>query len=255
MKQQRKWQRNVGQRNEVIPLPRRGLISRSHDYSAGNWSTHNYYHADGNGNVTYLVDGSQGLAASYRYDAYGNLFGSSGSLANDNVYRFSSKAYMDPGNTGDGLYYYGYRFYAPNLQRWLNRDPIGEKGGINLFGFVQNDPENYVDPDGLDGTNNPPKPAPPKPQEPKPNPTTPGCPPGLECQWPSAEGGIKKIPEEGTAGAAKVGKMALCGIAKAECLKGCEAAYGLISDNDNPAYLKACKADCNRHYKDGMGIK
>jgi hypothetical protein len=35
-----------------------GLLARSHGYSSGNWSTHNFYHADGNGNVTYLVDGS-----------------------------------------------------------------------------------------------------------------------------------------------------------------------------------------------------
>jgi len=29
-----------------------GLLDRSHGYSSGNWSTHNFYHADGNGNVT-----------------------------------------------------------------------------------------------------------------------------------------------------------------------------------------------------------
>ncbi|HEX5221928.1 MAG TPA: hypothetical protein VFZ59_20365, partial [Verrucomicrobiae bacterium] len=61
-----------------------GLLARSHDHSSGNWSTHNFYHADGNGNVTYLVGGSQSLAASYRYDPYGNLISSDGSLANDN---------------------------------------------------------------------------------------------------------------------------------------------------------------------------
>jgi YD repeat-containing protein len=32
-----------------------GLLARSHGYSGGSWSTHNYYHADGGGNVTYLV--------------------------------------------------------------------------------------------------------------------------------------------------------------------------------------------------------
>src|SRR4029077_4621492 len=40
-----------------------GLLSRSHGYSSGNWSTHYYYHADGNGNVTYLVAANQGLGA------------------------------------------------------------------------------------------------------------------------------------------------------------------------------------------------
>jgi hypothetical protein len=30
-----------------------GLLGRSHGYSSGSWSTHNHYHADGNGNVTF----------------------------------------------------------------------------------------------------------------------------------------------------------------------------------------------------------
>jgi hypothetical protein len=68
-----------------------GLLARSHGYSAGNWSTHNCYHADGNGNITYLVNSSQALAASYRYDPFGNTISSSGTLASANVYRFSSK--------------------------------------------------------------------------------------------------------------------------------------------------------------------
>lgn len=40
-------------------------------------------------------------------------------------------------------------FYDPGLQRWINRDPIGEEGGINLCGFVGNDPLNGVDALGL----------------------------------------------------------------------------------------------------------
>lgn len=105
-----------------------GLLGRSHGYSGGNWSTHNFYHADGGGNVTYLVNSGQGLAASYKYDAYGNLVRQSGSLASANVYRFSSKEF----HAASGLYYYGYCWYAPNLQRWPTRDPLGEAGFQNL---------------------------------------------------------------------------------------------------------------------------
>jgi hypothetical protein len=36
------------------------------------------------------------------------------------------------------------------VARWLSRDPIGENGGFNLYGFVGNDPVNFVDPLGLD---------------------------------------------------------------------------------------------------------
>ena len=41
--------------------------------------------------------------------------------------------------------YYGFRFYDPNLQRWPNPDPIGEKGDINLYRFVANNPYKYAD--------------------------------------------------------------------------------------------------------------
>ena len=42
-------------------------------------------------------------------------------------------------------------FYNPETGRWLSRDPIEEKGGINLYGFVANNPANRVDKDGTTG--------------------------------------------------------------------------------------------------------
>jgi RHS repeat-associated protein len=71
--------------------------------------------------------------------------GTWGTLTDANVYRFSSKEW--DGNLG--LYYYLYRFYDPYLQRWLNQDPIGERGGNNLYQYIQNDPVNYFDAFGL----------------------------------------------------------------------------------------------------------
>jgi len=44
-----------------------------------------------------------------------------------------------------GWYDYGYRFYVPRLGRWIKRDPIEEGGGVNLYGFVRNDPVNGWD--------------------------------------------------------------------------------------------------------------
>jgi RHS repeat-associated protein len=49
---------------------------------------------------------------------------------------------------GTGVYYYGYRYYIPELGRWPNRDPIEEDGGINVYGFVLNNAINYTDPNG-----------------------------------------------------------------------------------------------------------
>jgi RHS repeat-associated protein len=50
---------------------------------------------------------------------------------------------------GPDLPYYGYRFYNASTGRWLNRDPIGEDGGVNLFALVRNDPVGISDSLGL----------------------------------------------------------------------------------------------------------
>ena len=42
----------------------------------------------------------------------------------------------------------GYRYYLPEIGRWGSRDPLGEKGGLNLYAFVLNDPINFIDPVG-----------------------------------------------------------------------------------------------------------
>jgi RHS repeat-associated protein len=107
--------------------------------------TTSFYHADGNGNITALIYPNQQLAAKYLYDPFGNMLAMSGPLMSFNKYRFSSKEWND----NSGLYYYGYRFYDPSLQRWLNRDPLGELGGLNLYEFVGNQPLDAVDLFGL----------------------------------------------------------------------------------------------------------
>ena len=47
------------------------------------------------------------------------------------------------------IQYYGYRYYDPETGRWLNRDPIEERGGVNLYGFMGNDGVGGVDVLGL----------------------------------------------------------------------------------------------------------
>ena len=79
----------------------------------------------------------------YEYSAFGNL---KSSIGNDVCrFKFSSKE-RDPST---GFYYYGYRFYSPQWQRWISRDPIGEEGGINLYGYVGNNPLRRIDLFGL----------------------------------------------------------------------------------------------------------
>ena len=119
-----------------------GLLERSSGYSGGSWPTHYFYHADGNGNVTYLATTLLGTAASYRYDPYGNTISATDSIGN--VYRFSSKEQ----HLNSGFYYYGYRFYAPSLQRWPNRDPLDEEFDYNLYRFAYNSPVEWIDAEG-----------------------------------------------------------------------------------------------------------
>ncbi len=105
-----------------------------------------YFMYDGNGNVSQIVDSSDNsIVAMYCYDPYGNFIIDSGSEAQNNPFRFSTK-YFD---TETGLYYYGYRYYSPELGRWLTRDPIAEEGGINLYCMVDNDPINHIDSFGM----------------------------------------------------------------------------------------------------------
>jgi RHS repeat-associated protein len=67
--------------------------------------------------------------------------------------RYKTVRYSGKERDATGLYYYGLRYYAPWLMRWINPDPAGERGGINLFQFVRNNPVIFTDPSGAAPTN------------------------------------------------------------------------------------------------------
>ena len=116
-----------------------GLLSRT----AG--ANSYYYHSDGAGNITAMLDGIENVVARYLYDPFGRVLAQWGALASANPMQFSSM----PRAPTSGLSLYPFRAYDPALQRWLNRDPIGENGGINLYQAMGNNPVNNVDPLGL----------------------------------------------------------------------------------------------------------
>jgi RHS repeat-associated protein len=115
----------------------------------GNWlSAIGYYAAayDGNGNVAALVSAADGtVSANYEYGPFGEVTRATGPMAKANHFRFSTK-YQDEETD---LLYYGYRYYSPNTGRWLSRDPIEERGGLNPYGFVGNSPMILHDAVGL----------------------------------------------------------------------------------------------------------
>jgi len=101
---------------------------------------------DGNGNVSALCDlATAQVTATYDYGPFGDLLTADGPAAHANPFRFSTK-YTDPET---GLLYYGYRFYNPSTGRWLNRDPLGEAGGEDLYRYCGNDPIRIFDVLGL----------------------------------------------------------------------------------------------------------
>ncbi len=123
-----------------------GLLSVNSPFSKGGGGGFYFYCYDGNGNVINLVNiDTKEIAAHYEYDPFGRLIEKEGSYADENFYRFSTKRVSKV----FGIYDYGYRWYDPDYKFWLTRDPIGEKGGLNLYGFVGNNPVNYFDKLGL----------------------------------------------------------------------------------------------------------
>jgi RHS repeat-associated protein len=100
---------------------------------------------DGNGNIAALVADDGEVSAEYDYGPFGQLLEQHGPYATENRFRFSTK-WED---AESGLYYYGFRYYNPSTGRWLSRDPIEERGGKNLYGFLGNNGINRVDLKGL----------------------------------------------------------------------------------------------------------
>ena len=110
-----------------------------------NGTTSYYYAQDHLGSVRDLVTASGQVLASYDYDPYGNPTRTTQSGSARADYRYAGLFY----HTQSGLYLTHYRVYDPVTARWLSRDPIGETGGINLYGYVGGNPVQYTDPEGL----------------------------------------------------------------------------------------------------------
>ncbi|WP_455563182.1 RHS repeat domain-containing protein, partial [Akkermansia massiliensis] len=106
---------------------------------------HLYFMHDALKNVTSIFDGQQTRRARYEYAPFGGLLTAEGDMARENKFRFSCEFSDDE----LGLVYYNYRHLNPADGRWINRDPIDEQGGANLYAFSGNAVINKLDLLGL----------------------------------------------------------------------------------------------------------
>ena len=92
------------------------------------------------------------MLATYNYEAFGSIVGSTGSSGN--AYKYDGAwRYRDDGDFG--LLHVGARYYEPGVGRWISADMIrgiAERPlTLNRYSYVVNDPTDVTDPDGLQG--------------------------------------------------------------------------------------------------------
>ena len=99
-----------------------------------------YYVLNLQGDVVKLVTESGAVAASYEYDAWGDILSSSGSKAEINPLRYRGYYY----DTETGFYYLQSRYYDPVTHRFINADSYSSTGqgiiGYNMFAYCNNSP-------------------------------------------------------------------------------------------------------------------
>jgi len=105
-----------------------------------------FYHNDHLGGVNVITNDSGLLAQIIEYDPWGKISRQEGS--GESLRRFTGKI-LDPES---GLYYYGGRYYDPELGRFISPDPFvsepDDPQNLNRYSYVLNNPVNAIDPDG-----------------------------------------------------------------------------------------------------------
>src|ERR1043166_5126877 len=102
-----------------------------------------FYFRDHVGSIREMMKSNGTLVARFDYDPWGR----STAVMNTTLPDFNYTGLYR--HSASNLDFAVYRAYDPGLGRWLNRDPIGESGAINLYGYVLNNPIHWIDRLGL----------------------------------------------------------------------------------------------------------
>jgi len=108
-------------------------------YQGATLSDRRYLHADHQGSIIAVADSGGNAIAINRYDEYGIP-----AATNSGRFQYTGQTWL----AELGMYYYKARIYSPTLGRFLQTDPVGYDGGINLYAYVEDDPLNSNDPTG-----------------------------------------------------------------------------------------------------------
>lgn len=99
------------------------------------------------GSAAVEVDGDANVISYEEFFPYGGT----SVIAGDDQAEVKLKDYRYVGKECDdttGLYYYGARYYATWISRWISPDPSGVSDGLNLYEYVGSNPTSFADTDG-----------------------------------------------------------------------------------------------------------
>ena len=138
-------QRPGGKQHEVLDLEAgRNRVKWLHGADAPDHSLR-YHLTDHLGSGTLELDEHARVQSREVYYPFG---GTAWEDHRDQSGAYKTIRYSGKERDATGLYYYGYRYFAPWLCRWINPDPAGAVDGLNLYCFVGNSPMGRVDRDG-----------------------------------------------------------------------------------------------------------
>jgi RHS repeat-associated protein len=110
-----------------------------------------FYYQNGLGSVSHITNSNGLIVEQYEYDTYGNVSIYDGNFSVitvssiDNPYLYTGRRL----DSETGLYFYRARYYSSIYGRFLQRDPLGYIDGMSMYSYVGGNPQNWIDPLGL----------------------------------------------------------------------------------------------------------